>query len=275
MRSLVWATGALLAFAAPSSATVDVFATIDKDKDILVFEDIFIFKDINIIADVISEPDSAAEANALLNQDNIENEACENCAEKIDTITNSVNANSGIVVTNQAAGSNNNQGSSIAVAVDFGGGGTQPDDPGEGSSFANAQASAEQNNTLNLIEAVNLIFRSASITDSINDNTGVVHVNQSVGNNNNQANGLAIAVGLRPDGGVAIAEADLGQFNTNNQNLESNDGTAPSIGINKDATLTGSVNGNTGVIGVNQTAGNMANQANIVAVAAASPNGSE
>ena len=33
--------------------------------------------------------------------------------------------------------------------------------------------------------------------------------------------------------------------------------------------------GNTGVIGVNQTAGNMANQANIVAVAAASPNGSE
>jgi hypothetical protein len=96
-------------------------------------------------------------------------------------------------------------------------------------------------------------------------------VNQATGNNNNQANGLAIAVGLRPGGGVAIAEADLGQFNTYNTVLESNDagGSDAQVGINKSATITGSVNDNTGVIGVNQTVGNMANQANIVAIAAA------
>lgn len=289
MRKWVWATGALLAFAAPASATVIVFATIDKDKDITVLEHIVINKQIQVVARVVSNPTSVAEASAIINQDNSDNEACENCAEKIDTISGSINANEGIAVTNQSAGSNNNQGSSIAVAVDLGGGGGgggTPPPPGSDTSFANAQASVEQQNgqpvpivdTIDLgndVEAINLVFRTALITDSINGNSGVVHVNQATGNNNNQANGLAIAVGLRPGGGVAIAEADLGQFNTFNTALESNDATGStpenpvSVGINKDATITGSVNDNTGVIGVNQTVGNMANQANVVAIAAA------
>jgi hypothetical protein len=270
MKVSVWLTGMLLALAAPASATVDVFATIDKQKDIFVVENIFIEKDIFINAEVLAEPDSVAEANAIINQDNTNNEACGNCAEKTDTIEGSIEGNSGIVVTNQSAGNNNNQGSSIAVSVDFGGGGGGGGgEPGEGSSFANAQASVEQQNFDNLVDAVNLLFRDSLITESINDNSGVVHVNQATGGNNNQANSLAMAVGLRPEGGVAIAEADLGQFNTNNEVLESNDGIDPSVGINKTATITGSVNNNTGVIGVNQTAGNMANQANVVAVAAA------
>jgi hypothetical protein len=37
--------------------------------------------------------------------------------------------------------------------------------------------------------------------------------------------------------------------------------------VYKAATINGSVNGNAGVIGVNQTAGNMANQANVVSFA--------
>jgi len=291
MQSWVWATGVLLAFAAPASATVDVFATIDKNKDIFVDENITITKDINVTATVNSVPTSVAEASAIINQDNINNRACENCAEKLDTLENSITSNSGIVVTNQSAGNNNNQGSSIAVAVDLGGGGT----PGTTStlySFANAQASVEQQNgepirvlePLSLLDgidgccelgnnvfAVNLVFRNALITGSINENSGVVHFNQATGSNNNQANSLALAVGLRPGGGVAVAEADLGQFNTCNTVLESNDafGTGVSVGINKNATITGSVNLNTGVIGVNQTVGNMANQANVVAIAAA------
>jgi len=298
MHRAIWATGLLLALAAPASATVNVFATIDVTKDIIVREHIVINKTIQVIARVVSIPTSVAEARAIINQDNLANRACENCAEKIDTITNSITGNSGLVVTNQAAGSNNNQGSSIAVAVDFGGGGGTPPAPGDptDTSFANAQASVEQQNgqpvfpggteplnsvptngdfaLANHIDAVNLVFRNALITGSINGNSGVVHVNQSTGNNNNQANGLAIAVGLRPGGGVAIAEADLGQFNVGNVNLESNEsnGNGLQVGINKDATITGSVNGNTGVIGVNQTVGNMANQANVVAFAAAAPN---
>jgi hypothetical protein len=281
--------GVLLAFAAtPAIAEVHVFATIDKYKDIFVTEDITITKDITVTATVDSTPNSVAEANVVMNQDNTQNSACENCAEKLDTITNSINTNSGISVTNQSAGNNNNQGSSIAVAVDLGSGGTPPTQPPTGESFANAEASATQQNGWippivdpaaeiivepvgNYVHAVNLVFRDALITGSIDSNTGVVHVNQATGNNNNQANGLAIAVGLRPGGGVAIAEADLGQFNTYNTVLESNDagGGDAQVGINKSATITGSVNDNTGVIGVNQTVGNMANQANIVAIAAA------
>jgi hypothetical protein len=286
------ATGVLLAFAAtPAIAEVHVFATIDKYKDIFVTEDITITKDITVTATVVSTPNSVAEANVVMNQDNTQNSACENCAEKLDTITNSINTNSGISVTNQSAGNNNNQGSSIAVAVDLGSGGTPPPTPDPtDTSFANAEASATQQNGWippivdpaaeiivepvgNYVHAVNLVFRDALITGSIDSNTGVVHVNQATGNNNNQANGLAIAVGLRPGGGVAIAEADLGQFNTYNTVLESNDAGNPDspaqVGINKSATITGSVNDNTGVIGVNQTVGNMANQANIVAIAAA------
>jgi hypothetical protein len=289
--------GVLLAFAAqPASATVLVYGTIDKYKDIFVTEDITITKNIDVVATVVSNPTSVAEANVVMNQDNTGNSACENCAEKLDTITNSINTNSGISVTNQSAGNNNNQGSSIAVAVDLGSGGTPPPTPDPtDTSFANAEASATQQNGWtytpvfdttgdvvgfipdstdgNNVDAVNLVFRDALITGSIDSNSGVVHVNQATGNNNNQANGLAIAVGLRPGGGVAIAEADLGQFNTYNTVLESNDAGNPDspaqVGINKSATITGSVNDNTGVIGVNQTVGNMANQANIVAIAAA------
>jgi len=282
-----WALAAgLLALAAPASAEVDLTATIDKDKDIFVDEIITITKTIRVTATVNAFPTSVAEASALINQVNQDNEACENCAEKTDLITGSINTNEGITVTNQAAGSNTNQGSSIAVAIDLGGGGGggTPPPPGTGTSFANAQASVEQQNGPaiddttelgNLVDAINLVFRTAEINGSINTNSGVVHVNQGTGNNNNQANGLAIAVGLRPGGGVAIAEADLGQFTTNNTVLESNDATGStpgdpvSVGINKDATITGSINGNTGVIGVNQTVGNMANQANVVAIAAA------
>ena len=43
-------------------------------------------------------------------------------------------------------------------------------------------------------------------------------------------------------------------------------------GVNKSATIdTGSITGNTGIIGVNQEAGNFGNQANIVSFAAVTP----
>jgi hypothetical protein len=117
---------------------------------------------------------------------------------------------------------------------------------------------------------VNIIFRDALIDTSINDNLGIVHVNQATGNMNNQGNALAIGVSLVGDG-VALAEADLGQVNCNNTVFESDSevSTEPGFGINKTATITDSVINNQGVVGVNQTAGNMANQANVVAIAAA------
>jgi hypothetical protein len=251
-------------------ADVHVFATIDKDKDKFVLERIEKVKlvELHVAVDVVVI--KAAESDALVNQRNFANEACENCAEKRDIIENSGNTNSGIVTVNQAAGNMNNQASAVSVAIDVRtqppGGVIVPQPDPDDRGFAEAQAAADQRNDHNLVESVNLLFRDTLISGSFNGNTGVVHVNQAAGNMANQANVLSLAVAFTP--GVALSEADLGQVNAFNTVFESDAGGAAFFGVHKSATITASVNGNTGIIGVNQSSGNMANQANVVSFAA-------
>jgi len=249
---------------ASALADVTITATITKtkDKEVVEFLDKFKLVFLNVLVD--ATPDKFSESEAIVNQSNFENQVCENCAEKRDQIFNSGNENAGVLTINQAAGNMNNQGSAISIAVDVP---TPPSEtPGTETGFAEAQASVEQENLANLVESINILFREATIDGSLNDNTGVVHVNQSAGNMNNQANALSIAISF--DAGVALAESDLGQFNTANTVHETNVGTLEG-GEPKLATITGSVNGNSGVVGVNQSAGNMANQANVVSFAVA------
>jgi hypothetical protein len=265
------AVGSLL-LAGPALADVDVYIEYDKDKTIYVNETIDIDKDVDIYVEVNSLPERAAEAEALINQENFFNEACENCAEKRDIIEGSLNDNNGIVDVNQAAGNMNNQANAVSISVDDRQ--VPPDAPGEspkeGESYAQAQAAAEQDNFENLVDATNLLEKSARMTDSLNTNNGVVHANQSAGNMNNQANALAMAVGFA-EGGVSIAASDLGQFNAFNivnESGEEVDDTADGDGfILKFVTIENSINGNTGVVGVNQAAGNMPNQSNVVSFA--------
>jgi len=287
--ALALGLGLATAFVAPpASADVFVTATITKDKDITITETIHITKIVDIEAVVVITPDKAAESDALVNQTNDLNEACTNCDEKTETTFNSGNANAGILSVNQAAGNMNNQGNVVSAALDVrvgpppGDGGDEPS-PSDIGGFAESQAAAEQDNLLNIVDTVNLLFRDSTIQDSYNDNTGIVHANQASGNMNNQANVLSIAVSLISTPGlpaVALSEADLGQENIANLNLESDAGdpggdpTLPAtIGINKTASLIGSVLANTGIVGINQSAGNMANQANVVALSAVVPGG--
>lgn len=248
---------------ASALADVTITATITKDKDKEVFEELIKVKFVDLLVVVNVEPVKFAESEAIVNQENTFNEACENCAEKRDQIVDSGTGNSGVLTINQAAGNMNNQGSAISIAVDVV---VDPEDP-ENTGFAEAQAAADQLNSDNIVESVDILFREASISNSLNTNSGVVHVNQSAGNMNNQANALSIAVSF--DVGVALAESDLGQLNTLNLVQERNVGFGFDESQPKTASITGSVNGNTGVIGVNQSAGNMANQANVVSIAAA------
>jgi hypothetical protein len=286
-----------------AQADVDVFAFITKDKDITIIERLDKIKTVIVHIDVVVVPDKAAESLALVNQANYDNEACENCAEKSDVMINSIGGlagfgNSGIVTVNQASGNMNNQGNNLAVAVDFRKGvpGTPtpptPPAPGDnpGYGFAEAQASTDQKNGAfnayttdaagaiipaedpnlapNFVDTVNLFFRDALIDTSINNNDGVVLVNQAPGNMNNQANNISIAISIAEFGGVALAEADLGQLTVGNFVRESDStGTAPFIGINKSARVVGSMVGNTGIIAANQAAGNMSNQSNTLAIA--------
>jgi hypothetical protein len=260
-------------FSTVAMADVNVKATVDKKKDITIVERIGIDKTVDIKAEIKVTADKAAESQALTNQTNDRNEVCTNCDEKKDAIVNAGNSNDGVLSINQAAGNMNNQGNAVSIAIDTcppfcGTGGGK--DPG---GFANSQAHVEQKNTFNTVDTVNVLFRDANINSSINNNAGVAHVNQAPGNMANQANSLSLAVSLA-QGGVALAEADLGQVNTNNVVKESDalGVRGPGfVGITKRADIVGSVNANTGVIGVNQSAGNMANQANVVSFASTSP----
>lgn len=253
------AVGAFLLVTAGSSfAEVDARANVRVSKDVRIAELIFIAKGVLIVGVVLDRAEKAAESLAVINQENENNHACENCAEKSDLITDSVNFNSGITTVNQAGGNMNNQATTISVAFDNdkdpGDPGTDPqDDP---SGFAESQAVVEQDNEENSVFSHAIIFRDALMSESVNGNEGITAVNQAVGNINNQANIVSMAVSL--NSGVALSEGLLGQESTDNRNIE--------FDVYKTAKIIGSVHGNTGVTQVNQASGNFANQANVASI---------
>jgi len=179
----------------------------------------------------------------------------------VNTINHSILFNVGIVGVNQDSGNMNNQGNAFAVAV--------VDVTGVGA-FANPQAAAEQVNYGNFVWEVDptIVLRKQDLLiNAVNNNQGIVGVNQSVGNMNNQGNAVAIAAGLLRDtvGGVviALAEADLGQVNAENIVLEQ--------ASQKLDWIQDSINNNHGITSVNQSAGNMNNQGNVVAISFTHP----
>lgn len=120
------------------------------------------------------------------------------------------------------------------------------------------------------------IRSTAEIGSSVNDNTGIVGLNQDSGNMVNQGNQLAVSV-VGPatsaaEPSITHAQAEGDQFNFGNTVVHSEffenraDPTDPA-NLNRVASITGSVNRNEGVVGVNQNAGNMNNQHNAIALA--------
>lgn len=257
-------------------------ATTNLNKTVITNEAITITTNVAIVQPVVTVADDAAESSATAQQTNSGNQDCGNCAEKADVLYYSQDTNTGLTSVNQAGGNDNNQGTLVSAAVDSynGNTGTTPSGtpttpsgtPTGGQGFAHAQAEATQVNSENDVEAVDLTFRNALIDHSDNGNNGLTYTNQATGNNNNQLNELSLAFSERPSG-TALAEADLGQFNTGNTVGEgASTSESPVVGINKTATVSASLNNNVGVFGVNQTAGNNGNQANIVTIAAVGSN---
>ncbi len=246
----------MAALALPASADVDVYAEIYKDKDVIVREYIGIQKHVLLDVDVVSVGDKAAEADVVGNQVNSDNEACQNCAEKVSELTGSLNENTGISTANQATGNANNQGNLVSVAVDSTDG-TNGGGPQDGGGFANAQASVEQRNTANTVEATQILYRESNIEGSVNDNTGITNFNQAAGQLNNQMNATALAACL--NGAVALSEADLGQATFGYSVQESV--------TTKSTLIADSVQSNSGVTFVNQSSGNAGNQGNVLSLA--------
>jgi hypothetical protein len=257
-------------FSPADTADVDVFADIKKLKIKFVGELILKLKLVHLDADLELTAEKFAESEAVLTQVNKESSACENCAEKTDRLINSVLSNTGIVNINQSTGNMNNQGIVLSVAIDA----QDPPDPEPPGSpdrdgFAESQAMVGQVNKDNLNRAINILFRYDRINNSINQNTGIVNVNQAAGSMNNQATAISIAVSL--SNGVALSEADLGQTNVRNTSVEFNNFVLGDrvTRHDKQATILSSINANSGIVSVSQATGNMANQGNVLSLAAA------
>jgi hypothetical protein len=107
---------------------------------------------------------------------------------------------------------------------------------------------------------------------SVNNNTGIVGVNQDVGNMVNQANSVAFAL-TDSETSFTDAEAWAEQINSDNYSRQEEVldpqgcDAAGECDADRTATIQDSVNENSGVVGVNQNAGNNNNQANGVAMA--------
>jgi hypothetical protein len=259
-----------------AEASLDLLARINKQKDIRVAQNVRIDKTINIAVRLAEQYAGAAEADAVSNQLNANNDVRGHIQgtapmqpsygiNRHARIEQSINTNSGIVGVNQDVGNMVNQGNVVAVALT-----TTPGTVGTAQlgSVTNSQAEADQVNRDNSVlhlERIQLVNgaiqgnpdRSATIRNSINGNSGVIGVNQNSGNMNNQLNKLAVAIG--PGSKVALSEAALGQVNTRNRVEES--------ATVRDNLITGSANNNSGIVGVNQSSGNMNNQASVVSMA--------
>jgi len=271
------ASGMVVGVVAPALADVTVTVDVSKDKTIIVNELISITKTVTITATIDLDLDGAAEAQALANIRNQNNIVIYNDVDANDidfsaVIDGSILRNSGIVGVNQDAGYNAKQGNVVAVAF-----------TDSGNAFANSQAEADQINSghtvlegpanppFPFVDPTNnppgTVVYQALITNAVNGliGAGIVGVNQNAGNNNSQLNMVAVAAAVDTAGTdvtAALSEAALGQENTGGSVTES--------GTNKTARITTALNTNTGgIIGVNQAAGNNANQANLVSLAAA------
>ena len=231
-RTLLGASLALVgaALAVPASADVIVTATLTKDKDVFVTIEVIKIKIVEILVESdFDDFTSAAEAMAVVN---VRNE--ENTVDK-----------SGLVEFPTTG---------------------LTEDPIEWG-----------------------VRLRALIEGSVNLNTGIVGVNQDVGNMANQGNVLALAAVNAPANAEAPAfthaESFVDQINrlnsvvareraADNTERTTEDGLftpgpfSPDklAAIEGGPTSPGSINDNTGVIGVNQNAGNMNNQTNAVAL---------
>lgn len=271
MRKHLLASAALLlgavAFSAPAAADVFVRADVTFDKDVVVVENLRIFKNVTILVDANFTGNSAAESVTVINQANNDNVITFTSgdlgerlfADLLATINASINANVGITQVNQDVGNANNQANSVSAAVSV----TQ-------AFFAESMIEVEQytiNNSVTTDGTATFVLglpfahanKAALIFGSINDNVGITQVNQSAGNANNQLN--AVDIGIGAGSAVALSEAALGQTNTGNHTDE--------VATVRTSQMVDSVNGNAGITSVNQTSGNMNNQATVISIAGA------
>ena len=150
----------------------------------------------------------------------------------------------------------------------------------ESDKAAEAASIVNQTNFANAV-CENCAEKFDHIVGSIIENSGVTSVNQASGNNNNQGNVLTAAVDLDPEegggepggpdpegnpGGFAHSQGHVDQKNGNPSRSLGNQVDSVQI-LFRDAFIDESINKNDGLTMVNQSTGQMNNQANAVTIA--------
>jgi hypothetical protein len=281
MRQKLLASAAFIvlgaALAVPAAAHITVHGTVDYDKAVTETETLNKIKTVTITVGVAITGSTAVETNSIVNQRigpysdgetttgaNVSTYTSGDDAVRlgVDFFANmdgSILANVGITQVNQDVGTGSNQQNVLTAAV--GGQGFFAEANNAAAQYVTGETVSESGRRI-IVDGHTVgvqPIREAAISGSVNRNTGVVQVNQNAGVFNNQVNSAAVALGLIP-GQVALAESDLGQWNTGNVTTERND--------TRIASAATSVNNNTGVVMGNQAAGYMANQANMVSLSA-------
>jgi hypothetical protein len=249
--------GIFVFVASVANADVFVFGEVFKTKTKTVTETITITKSISLTVTELIEVDAVAEQEIIKNQRNefnfVEDENAISQAEILDDAGAAVN---GVVMINQAPGFGNNQGNEVSI--------TYAVTPFFEGTFAHAQVAVEQINDSNEYPAVFGSLNSDTIGGlgllggPFAGGNGIVDINQAAGHLNNQNNAQAIALG---DFTVfALGEIDLGQWNTNNfVDVIDN--------VRTDTIAGGAFSAFSGIVKVNQAAGSMNNQANVLDIA--------
>jgi len=182
--------------------------------------------------------------------------ACAPCQTSSQALADAVNGAAGVTSLDQAVVGAATQSSVAHIDMPAPG---APASDATSPGTASASATASQVNEGASVQAASA---SASIQDSGNKDGPVLMLNQAAGVGANQLNALSLAYSTG-SGGFAMADAELSQVSRNNTVFMG----AATAAVLTTASISNSLNGNTGFVAVNQASGANANQANVISVA--------
>ena len=214
-------------------------------KEEEVIEEATITKNIEIGLNQNVPVGQSADTSSTGSADNRGNEIVEINVDSAATIWgSSFNGVDGIISINQAPGSINNQGNSVSISFVKDG----PD------TLLSSTSSFNQSNSENILISEGST-RSNTIKNAFNGLSGIISINQSAGNMNNQNNITCISTGVNSV--VSMSQADLGMISSNNTVFET--------GVSKIDSISGfAFQGVSGIVSINQSSGSMNNQVNTV-----------
>ncbi|MFZ1060769.1 MAG: hypothetical protein WAP47_16420 [Candidatus Rokuibacteriota bacterium] len=122
--------------------------------------------------------------------------------------------------------------------------------------IAEGSALVDQSVLSNQVDEQNAVRRSV-LQGSLQNNVGIFMVNQDAGNLNNQAN---VRILVLAEGGSLAQELSLAGVTRRIGN------SVISSGGSREARIVGSFGGTVGIVGVNQSAGNLTQQANVAVI---------